>query len=107
MIAGFSFAAAFIIIFIRKYLSSRKVSLLNLVVIDDKSKIYGNNKKFVSEIEIMANNFRYRARSRHETRTAMNTVGEVDIEYGSDRNSDAYYYIDDSKEEVTDFVEQS
>ena len=106
MAAGFSFAVAFIIIFMRKYLF-RKASLLNLVVLDDNSKIYKNNKKFVSEIQIMANNFRYRARSRHETRTAMNTVGQVDTEYGSDRNSDAYYYIDDSKEEVTDFVEQS
>ncbi len=103
--AGFSFAFAFIIILLRKYLF-RKASLLNVVVLEDNSKIYKSSKKFVSDIEIMANNFRYRAR-RNDVRSAGSVGQSTDVEYGEygDRNSDYRNDIDDSKEEVTDFVE--
>ena len=97
--ASFCFAIAFIIILLRKYLF-RKASLFNVVVIEETSK------KFISEIEIMANNFRYRAR-RNGVRSAGSVGQSIDVEYGEygDRNSDYRNDIDDSKEEVTDFVE--
>jgi len=102
--ACFSFVAAFVIILMRKYLF-RKMSLLYLVVYDESLKGYVGNRKFVSEIEIMANNFRYRARSRSEVRTATNTVGHAAEFTNRRQDSGTLYDIDDSKEEITDFVE--